>query len=226
MKILHFIPSMGGGGAERQLTYLCAELVRIGCEVHVALLYEGPNMERLERSGAVVSRLACKGNHDPLLIFRMVRLMSKIKPDIIQTWLPQMDVLGGIASLLVGRQFIISERCNEPAYSGGWKDRLRLMVGGKAALTIANSQGGVDYWFLKGKPRNRLALVRNAIPFEEIKENVSSFSAGSVVKSSEDSIVFVGRYVPQKNLFVMLEAFKRVLKMRPEARAYLLARGR
>jgi len=49
MKILYCIPTLGNGGAERQLSYLAVELQRMGHEVHVASSRGGPNLERLIR---------------------------------------------------------------------------------------------------------------------------------------------------------------------------------
>lgn len=215
---------MGGGGAERQLTYLCSELVRRGCEMYVALLYDGPNMERLEQSGAVVNRLKCRNNYDPLLVFRIVQLVNRIKPDIVQTWLPQMDVLGGMASLLLRKTHVMSERCNRSLYSGGWKDCLRILIGRNAKLVIANSEGGSDYWFSMGISRDKLAIVRNSIPFEEIEQSPLC-SEGALVQDNEESIVFAGRYDYQKNLPVMLEAFRIVLEARPMVKVFLFGEG-
>ena len=45
MRILHLLPHLSRGGAERQFGYLAPELVRIGHEVHVAYSAEGPNRQ-------------------------------------------------------------------------------------------------------------------------------------------------------------------------------------
>ena len=58
MRILHCIPSMLGGGAERQLCYLAAGLVRLGHQVDVVYMLEGPNTARLKASGAKAVLLA------------------------------------------------------------------------------------------------------------------------------------------------------------------------
>lgn len=219
MKVLHLIPSMGGGGAERQLTYLCKELVKIGCTVYVALLYGGPNLERLERSGAQVIRLKCRSNYDPTLILLIAQLIRRLKPDILQTWLPQMDVLGGLASLCADTKHILSERCNADLYQGGWKDQLRLFWGKRATLIVANSSGGRDYWRSMGVSSDKLVIVRNAIPIDDIEDDATK------VILNTDSIVFAGRYDHQKNLFVMMEALKIVLEQQPSVTAYLYGEG-
>ena len=53
MRLLYCIPDLEYGGAERQLSYLAAELARMGHEVHVASRRGGPNLERLKSAGVV-----------------------------------------------------------------------------------------------------------------------------------------------------------------------------
>ena len=224
MKILHLIPSMGGGGAERQLTYLCMELVRSGCEGHVGLLYGGPNMERLERSGAVINKLKCQSNYDPLLIYRIARLISRIRPDIVQSWIAQMDVFGGLAAKLTGVPFVMTERSTAQNYSGGWKNCLRKIVAANASYIVANSQAGRDYWLSQGMERERLSVIRNAIPFVDI-ESFTCDPATQEIPTDAESIVYSGRYSYEKNPTVMLEAFRQVLNARPEATVYMFGDG-
>jgi glycosyl transferase family 4 len=96
--VLHCIPTMGGGGAERQLTYLAAELVRIGWRVHVAVTRRGPNWARLERSGAIIHEVPARGSYDARVFLRLRRLIADIKPDVVQVWLLQLEILGGLAA--------------------------------------------------------------------------------------------------------------------------------
>ena len=100
IRILHLIHSLSGGGAERQFSYLAPELARMGHNVHVAYSNEGP--EKPELPGVVLHRLKSLSNYDPYLLWQLIRLIRHIKPDIIQTWIPQMDILGGIAENSAG----------------------------------------------------------------------------------------------------------------------------
>jgi hypothetical protein len=120
------VPSLVGGGAERQLTYLVKELVQSGWDVHVAYVHGGPNMGRLEASGATVHRLRALGNHDPQILGRLVATIRRVKPDIVQCWLLQMEVLGGLASMLTRTPWVFSERSCEEAYPASLKALLRL----------------------------------------------------------------------------------------------------
>jgi Glycosyl transferase 4-like domain len=112
---------MAGGGAERQLSYLASEQVRLGCDVHVAIIHGGPNLPRLVAAGATVHRLPAFGNHDPQILIRLIRTVRAIKPDAVQCWLLQTEVLGGLAALWTGPPWVLNERASEEAYPRTFK---------------------------------------------------------------------------------------------------------
>ena len=101
---------MGGGGAERQLAYLAGPLGACGWEVHVALLAGGPNLARLATGGAVVHRLTASSNHDPRLVWRLAQIFRTVRPDVVQVWFVQMEVIAGIVAEAFGTPWVISER--------------------------------------------------------------------------------------------------------------------
>src|SRR5262245_22803165 len=102
-RVLHLITNLGQGGAERQLTYLCCALARPGWDVHVGFLEAGRlhddvNLDRLRRSGVSARHLPNFGPYDPLNPLRFVRLIRRVRPDVVQTWIPMVDVTGGLAA--------------------------------------------------------------------------------------------------------------------------------
>ena len=92
--VLHCIPGLGGGGAERQLSYLSQALTAKAVSVHIAYHLPGRKFEQFLSSGATFHRLASRGNHDPRLLWQLIRLIRTVKPHVIHTWLTQMDILG------------------------------------------------------------------------------------------------------------------------------------
>ena len=217
MRILHLIPTLGGGGAERQLGVLAAGLRDHGCEVHVGFVKEGANLARLEAAGARLHRIPTRGNHDPLLLPRLVRLIRKVRPDVVQTWLTQMDVAGGLAALLTRRPWIVSERTHKIYYPRDAKHGLRRQLGRFADAVVANSPGGVEYW---DGVRVEKVIIPNALPLEEIAaapRDESDFGAAEVV-------LFVGRFDPAKNLDNLVDALAQVVRER-DAVAVLCGEG-
>ena len=98
MTILHCVPNMLGGGAERQVAILSEAQVRAGHDVHVALIEGGPNLALLERSGAAIHWIPAASYYDPRILPRLGRLMRHLRPRVVQSWILQMDVAAGLAS--------------------------------------------------------------------------------------------------------------------------------
>ena len=106
---------MAGGGAERQLTYLARELATLGWDVHVALIRRGPNWLRLRESGATIHEVASSGSYDARKLQRLRRVIGAVQPDLIQVWLLQMEVFGGLAAMTTRTPWIFSERASAGA---------------------------------------------------------------------------------------------------------------
>lgn len=213
IRILYCIPNMGGGGAERQLVYLSGELVRRGWDVHVALLKEGPNFEGLKATDCIIHRIPAWGNHDITILWHLMRLIRNIRPQIIQTWMRQMDVFGGIASRLTHTPFILSERSDSSAYPASFKHSLRLSTGRNAAAIVSNSEGGSRYWQTQignGVPGY---VVNNALPIIDIARAEKSM-CGLQLSPTSRAILFAGRFSAEKNIDNIIRAFKIVLKQK------------
>ena len=107
MRVLHAIASFGPGGAERQLALLASALTTRGTDCHVAYVHAGPNLSFVDPS-VTLHRLSVHGNHDPNLLTQMIQLIRRLRPDLVQTWLPKTDVVGGLAACLAREPFIAS----------------------------------------------------------------------------------------------------------------------
>jgi glycosyltransferase involved in cell wall biosynthesis len=213
---------MRNGGAERQLGYLCAEQVRRGVEVHVALEYEGPNFERLRSSGATIHPLVGRGNHDPSLLWQLVRLCRRLRPDVVQTWLTQMDVLGGLAAQLSGVPWILSERSSSTAYPPTWKNRLRALVGRSASAVVANSTDGDAYWSARRGPHRLRRVIPNCPPQAPLDDGGARLEP--LVEPGHKMVLYVGRLDPVKNLPNLILAVEHA-SARVPLRAYLCGDG-
>lgn len=206
MRILHLIPNLSGGGAERQLSYLAPELSRMGHDVHIGYLRKGPH--RPELAGVVLHQLKGRSNYDPYLLWQLDRLVRLIKPDIIHTWILQMDIMCGMVARLIGIPWIFRESSSTMAYSPTWKNRLRVRVGSGANAIVSNSRGGDEYWKTQ-LPYSRRYVVPNALPVNEIDRTVAAWPPG-LPKSEAPIVLYVGRLTSDvsasKNLKAFLEA--------------------
>ncbi len=208
LRVLHLIPSLGGGGAERQITYLARGLAEIGVDVHVGFLREGSNFDRLAASGATMHRIASRGNYDALLVARVMRLIRNVKPQLVQTWLTQMDVLGGAAATLTRTPWLLSERSSPPAYPRPLKHRVRERIGAFAHGIVANSPPGLDVWT---RARGAKFIVPNAIAFDEI---AAAACDESLAPPDAQVVLFAGRLDREKNIPTLIAALAQVTEAR------------
>jgi glycosyltransferase involved in cell wall biosynthesis len=209
LRILYCIPTLWQGGAERQLSYLAATLAEMGHEIHVASLRDGHNLDRLRAAGVVWHQLGGFSNHDPLILLRLIGLIRKLKPDVVQTSLAQMDILGGLASLLTHTKWVLRESSSAPLYCKGWKNRLRFALGKRADAIVSNSVGGETYWRTTPGTR-KLYMISNALPLDEILQARACQVAGIMSGRAEKMVLYAGRMDAGKNVESLIVALARI----------------
>ena len=220
MRVLHCIASMGGGGAERQLCYLASGLVERGHEVVVALQRGGPNLPRLEASGATVRWIDDLPATDPRLFASVVRVVRGSDASLVQTWLPRMDVVAGAAALVSGLPWVLTER--NSAAAGG--RRAREAIGRFASAVVANSATGAEEWAHAG-PR-LVRAIPNATPVSEVDAAEVADLSALGVPAGAPLVVYTGRiWDTQKNVFKLTDALIDVLRERPEVYAVCAGEG-
>jgi glycosyltransferase involved in cell wall biosynthesis len=210
MKIMYCIPTLEYGGAERQLSYLAVELARKGHEVHVAFLREGANLDRMKAGNVAPHQLPPAGNHSPKNFFNLLKLLRKVKPDIIQTSLPQMDILGGGAALASGVRWVLKESSSASAYPAHWKSSLRAVLSRRADAIVSNSRAGDAYWSAKKVSCPRY-VIPNGIPLDEIAEARPATGTADLVFAPDDKLVlYAGRMDSGKNVENLIVALARI----------------
>ena len=215
---------MGGGGAERQLAYVAAPLIARGWEVHVALHAGGPNLDRLEASGAVIHTLKSVTSYDPRLPLQLAKIVRGITPDLVQVWFVQMDVFAGAVASLLGKPWILSERSSVLAYPPTWKNRLRVAMARRADAIISNSAGGDAYWKARVGPEVLRFVIDNAAPVDDIDRARAGVPRGIQLHDDAAVVLVMGRFGPEKNLARVVAALHRVVQ-RPRTIAIIAGDG-
>lgn len=129
-KILYLINGFDRGGAELGLVRLVEGGVFEGCDLTVAGLYGGSAevRERLSAAGAepvVLLKTSRLRIHHLLSAFlAIIRIGLRIKPDILILSLPQANILGRLASMIIRPRTVISFEHNvslaKPVYEWGY----------------------------------------------------------------------------------------------------------
>jgi glycosyltransferase involved in cell wall biosynthesis len=100
IKVLHIINGLSTGGAELALFRLVAAANRSRFEMQVVSLTDGgPVANKIREAGVRVHALSMHARRpSPLAVLRLIRLLRNERPDLVQTWLQQSDLVGGIAA--------------------------------------------------------------------------------------------------------------------------------
>lgn len=223
MRVLHLIPNLVSGGAERQLTYLALELSRRGHDVHIGYLAESPVPAELSVSAVTLHPLSNNGTHDPVIFFRVFYLLRRLRPDILQTWILQMDVLGGCAAWLTHTPWVLREPASAKLWLPGLKTSIRLFVARAARFVVSNSMAGDDYW-RTFKRDNQRQIISNAVPLQRILDVEPAMLDPALRLDGRRIVLFAGRFDAQKNIEVLLTALIDIVQRAP-ASAILVGEG-
>ncbi len=115
--VVHIITALGSGGAERVL-YLVASGRTDKCALRhivVSLTDEGVYGPKLRAAGVELECLGMQRGRSPVTAFvALVRLLRRLRPDVVMTWLYHADLMGTLAARLAGsRRIIWNIRCSD-----------------------------------------------------------------------------------------------------------------
>lgn len=103
-KILHVITSLTDGGAEALLYRICINSKNLGIQHYIVSLKEmGKYGDLFKQNGFSVECLHISNLLDLIVAAPVLcKIITKIKPDTVQTWLYHSDLLGGVCAKFVG----------------------------------------------------------------------------------------------------------------------------
>jgi glycosyltransferase involved in cell wall biosynthesis len=193
--ILHVIPTLEIGGAERQLSLLCTEQARQGYSVHIALRRGGQFLDLIDRKNVSIHALGDYSGLNPFLLINLNRIISVVSPMVIQTWLTQMNIVGGTAALLSKVPWIATERSNIDAYRNEPRiyNFLRTKLVRYSSGIVANSIDGMAMW-QKIIPSHLVSVIGNAVDFDGISQSIE----GRALIEGSNTILLVGRLTESK----------------------------
>lgn len=236
MKIIFLIRSLNYGGAERQLVTLAKSLHELSYFVLVAVFYsEGPLEKDLREAGVQVVILDKRGRWDVFpFLWRLVRLVWREKPDIIQGYLPVPNLLTILLKPLFPRiRMVWGVRASNMDLSRyDWLARLVFRIecffSRFADLIIVNSNAGRNYHLKHGFPESKMVVIPNGIDTEQFKPDFAArarLRAEWGIKEHEKLIGIVARLDPMKDHPTFLRAAAILAKEREDVRFVCVGDG-
>jgi len=214
MKILHLIPDLGLGGAQRELCYLATAMDRNRFQMQVAIW--GPQEDlckELEVLGVDVVRLRGVGRSLVRLALALGSHVRRTRPDVIHTHLFDADLVGTLVARACG------VRCCSTIHSGTffearrhrWRYRcLALLVSRFFPVSQALSDVLVQRCRV---PAARAHVIRNGIDMTRFAP--SPARDGAVTRGP--IIGTLARLIPSKGIRILLDAMPHLLHKYPEA---------
>ena len=163
-RIVHVIPTLVRGGAEKQLSLLAAGLRAGGWDVEVCVLgHGGPWESYLERAGVRCTVLGKRFKLDPVAWWRLVRYFRRVRPRLVQTWLFAANSYGRTAALAARVPVIVaSERSCDP-WKASHEFALDRWLARHTRRIVVNSSGVRDFYVQRGLPAEKFVIIPNAV---------------------------------------------------------------
>lgn len=217
-KICFFIPGFSNGGAQKQCIKLLNQLSKInGLDIHLIYFYEGINFKYLETDYITLHQISYSSFYNPKNILSVNRVINKIAPDVIFSWLHSCDVYSFFIKFLNPEiKWVMAER--DSYYPNNIKYKLRNLLGKYSDLIISNSNKGKDYWSNLGVKSDKIIVMDNILSKSKQISEITSLEKKMLV-------LFAGRFEMQKNIIFTTELFCQLSRVHKNAKFLLIGEG-
>src|SRR5262249_5376698 len=153
----------------------------------------------LVAAGIPVTVLNKRFKGDPFAWLRLRRLLKKLQPDVLHTWLFAANSYGRLAAGSVPRMpVVVSERCVD-SWKAGWQLWLDRRLVGRTTRLVGNSQSVADFYHSLGVPAEKLAVIYNGIDsIEHPPQARETIRRELEIKPESHVVGYVGRMAKQK----------------------------
>lgn len=223
MKIMQVIPAFRLAGAEVMCENLCIALKNAGETVIAVSLYSEKTAitDRLEKAGVHIEYLDKKLGFDPSIIFKLVRLFKREKPDVVHTHI-YASKYGLIAAVLAG-----IEKKVHTVHNVAQKEQGNL---GKKVNSFMYKHFDVVPVALSQEVRKSISdvygLCEDSVPTIFNGIDLSKCLTKTNYKVNKIfEILHIGRFMQVKNHEILIRAFADFVKRHPSSKLQLLGEG-
>lgn len=233
MKILHIIPSLRIGGAENLTVNLAVAQKKLGHDVCICCLMYPPE------TGALFSSVSANNipvyfsysRHEPRLfpVIKLMLLIRRIRPDVVQSHLPRANPVAAIAARLAGVRCIVAAYHNPII----WANKRQRWWG----LFVTRWQDGIfcDAEIIKKKliEYNPPAAKKSRVLYPGIltertphlPANYAEIRQKLCMTGSEKLVGIVARLAPVKGHNILIDAAEEVIRQNPHVRFLIVGDG-
>lgn len=233
--VLHIITGLGDGGAEGVLARLCSHENSFK-HVVISFMDGGKYGSILNESGVEVYCLNMKqGVVSIKPLFRLFKLIKKVNPDLVQTWMYHADLIGGVLARLAGVRHV---------FWGVRNSTLVPSVSKRSTIFISKLCAKLSHFIPSkiiccaydalsvhkniGYNNDKLVVIQNGYDLKKFKldrEARLRVREELKIRKGEFLIGTVGRYDPQKDHLNLLKSLKILLKKNINFKCILVGKG-
>ncbi|MDD4902451.1 MAG: glycosyltransferase [Patescibacteria group bacterium] len=217
IKILHIVPSLLPGGAEKMAVDLAKFADRGLFSVEVLCLRAGGIWEEELRRAQIPFTVIGSLRH-PIIFdfFKIVGFIRAFSPDIVQTHLFGADFYGRLAAKLAGVKRIISTEQNLN-WNENWLKKIAKYWTAKLAVKIVAASGAIKKYLIdqEGVEAGKIEVIYNGVEIEKFLNNSRAYEATSPVVGT------IGRLTRQKGFDYLLKSVANI----PEIEVLIAGEG-
>lgn len=236
LTVVHIISGLGQGGAETVLYRLVTAPTQHNKNSVISLGDADVFGPQLEAAGIPVYCLGMKGPFAFLSgLFALRRLLKRLQPDVVQTWMYHSDLIGGLIARLAGINNVVwcIRNSGENLHRSSWKSRavawvcarLSQIVPTKIVSCAESAARRHKQW---GYAATKFKVIPNGYEFSQWQADPEARArVRNELGLSEHSLLIgaVARWNPLKDHANLLSALAKVAKRYPELRCVLIGEG-
>ncbi|MDB5335529.1 MAG: Lipopolysaccharide core biosynthesis glycosyl transferase lpsD [Planctomycetaceae bacterium] len=226
LKIAFCITDLDPGGAERALVQLVIRLDRSRFSPHVICLAPaGELTETLLAADVPVTCLNTRRRWDVTVVWRLLRELKKVRPELLQTFLFHANIAGRVASWLARVPHVVSgiRVAERRRNSYLLFDRLTEWMVEKH---VCVSQAVVDHSRTMGRLNAaKLCVIPNGVDFDRFSTAAPIDLRPWKIEPDDQIWVTVGRLDPQKGPWDLLNTVEKLHAKHPGLKLLWAGRG-
>ncbi|MBA3442752.1 MAG: glycosyltransferase [Pyrinomonadaceae bacterium] len=227
IKTLHVINDLSIGGAEMMLYKLLSAINRTRFDpVVISLMNRGELRSRIEALDIPVYTVGMKpGVPTPVSIWRLIRLVRRLAPDLIQGWLPHANLAAQLTSMFAPGQVSVLWKISHTPYPLDTEKpvtataiKLCAQLSNLPAKILNNSRTSAAQHKAIGYPSDKTLVIPNGFDtnlFIPSTEAHRSLRAELGVAEGSLLIGLIGRFHPMKDHANFLRAARLLLRVYP-----------
>jgi len=224
MKVLQIMPEMGLAGAETMCESLCNELKAIGCDVILVSLYDYQSAitRRLQENNIKIYFLKKKHGLDITIIFKLLSLFFKEKPQCVHThrYVMRYVIPAAFLSRVPTRIHTVhnvAQKENTPI--GIFVNRYFYRYFNVIPVALSNQvlKTIVDVY---GLSPTSIPVIFNGIDLKKCIRK-SDYSSDNCF-----TILHIGRFAEAKNHRLILNTFRKIVSRHPNTQLKLIGAGK